>query len=163
MSQTLTRIASVFACLTAFATNGLAPSCADSTSRYTPWGVDEYQLFGLKKQELETKFKEKLFFSKDFARATLSRTGTGLGYQGAVFNLSFTKERVSSVQGVFEGCTQNYSRPRFDSKEAALNYAIDGLSSCSGADEKKSLAQAKQVLAELKRSSGQGDNAHSRL
>jgi hypothetical protein len=126
-----------------------------SESHYTPWGIDEYQLFGLTKQELTTKFKGKLFFSKEFDRATIyeNEMGTCLGYQGPVFKLYFSNARVSSVQGVFEGCRQEYERPRFYTKEAALDYAIKGLSSYSGAEDQKRLAQAKQALAELNHSS----------
>jgi hypothetical protein len=131
----------------------IAPGFCGCESNYTPWGVDEYQLFDLTKQELSTKFKGTLFFSKDFHRATFSQNGTGLGYQGPVFKLSFSDGRVTSVQGVFEGCTQTYGRPCFDSKEVALNYAIEGLCSYTGPDEQKSLAQAKQALAQLKHAS----------
>lgn len=153
MNFKISPVAFILGCFTAFVIVGIIPGFGDSESHYTPWGIDEYQLFGLTKQELSTKFKDKLFFSKDFARATFLQNGTGLGYQGAVFKLSFSSGRVSSVQGVFEGCTQNYERPRFDTKELALNYAIQGLSSCNGPEEQKSLAQAKQALAELRQAS----------
>ena len=146
-------VACVLGCLTACVIVCIAPGFCNGESHYTPWGVDEYQLFGLTKQELSTKFKGQLFFSKNFDRATFSENGTGLGYQGPVFKLSFINDRVSSIQGVFEGCTQNYERPRFEDKEVALNYAIQGLSSCTGPEEQKSLAQAKQALAELKHAS----------
>ena len=131
----------------------ITPGVCDSESDYTPWGVDEYQLFDLTKQELSAKFKGKLFFSKDFDRASLLQNGTGRGYQGPLFELSFSNGRVSSVHGVFVGCRQSYERPRFDSKEAALNYAIDGLSSYTGPKERNILAQAKQALIELKHAS----------
>jgi len=140
----------VLCCVTACVIAFVAPGFCNCDSDYTPWGVDEYQLFDLTKQELSTKFKGKLFFSEDFRRATFSQTGTGLGYQGPVFKLSFSDGRVSSVQGVFEGCTATYERRRLDTKEVAVNYAIEGLSSYTGPDEQKSLAQAKQALAELK-------------
>ena len=32
---------------------------------YVPWGVDEYELFGLSKLELAKKFKDKLHFNND--------------------------------------------------------------------------------------------------
>lgn len=129
-----------------------APSY-NAESYYTPWGIEEYQLLGLNKNELSKVFKGRLFFSKDFKRATFSEKGTGLGYQGAVFNLSFNDGKVSSVQGIFEGCTQKYKRPRFNSKKAALIYSINNLSSYKGAKEQESLKQAKQALAELKNAS----------
>jgi hypothetical protein len=146
-------VSCVLECLIACVIVSIGPGFCSSESHYTPWGVDEYQLIGLTQQELSTKFKRCLFFSKDFDRATLSQNGTGLGYQGPVFKLSFSNGRVSSVHGVFEGCTQTYERPRFDTKEEALDYAIAGLSSYTGPQEQKSLAQAKQALAELKRAS----------
>lgn len=128
------------------------PGVCGSAAQYTPWGVDEYQLLGLTKEELSKKFKDKLFFSEKYDRAAFSQSGTGLGYQGAVFKLSFRKGRVASVQGVFEGCKQDFERPRFNSKEVAIKYAIKGLSSYTGEKEKKSLSKARQALAKLKRS-----------
>ncbi len=116
---------------------------------YTPWGIDEYELFGLTRAELASKFKNKLFFKDDFHRAEMCQEGTGLGYQGPVFNLNFKNDRVDSVQGVFEGCTKAYSRPIFTSKEAALRYAVDELSRMPNPAEQQKLAKAKAALEEL--------------
>lgn len=160
MKFSFSPIASVFGYLIACVIMCINPGLCDSESEYTSWGVDEYQLFGLTKQELSTKFKSKLFFSRDFERATVFHNGTGRGYQGPIFELSFSDGRVSSVHGIFVGCRQSCERPRFDSKEAALNYAIQGLSSCTGAEEKKRLVQARQALAELKRASIMKNSKH---
>ena len=141
----------VLACLSVVVCSN--PGFCERCCNYAPWGIDEYHLLGLSKEELSKKFKGKLFFSKSFKRATFSQEGTGLGYQGAVFNLSFKNDRVSSVQGVFEGCTQKYERPVFKSKKKALIYAINHLSDCKGAKEQQSLTQAQKALAELKNAS----------
>ena len=146
----------VFTCLSAIIC--IAPGFCERCCNYAPWGIDEYQLLGLNKEELTKNFKGKLFFSKGFKRATFSKEGTGLGYEGAVFNLTFINDRVSSVQGVFEGCTQKYSRPVFKSKREALKYAIKHLSTYQGAKEQKSLAQAQGELAKLKNSSSSTKN-----
>lgn len=145
-------VADLLGCLVACVLMCAPPSFCQGESQYAPWGVDEYQLFGLTKAELSTKFKGKLFFSKDFERATIYESGTGLGYQGPLFKLSFTDGKVSSVQGVFEGCKQTLVRPRFETKEAAVLYAIRGLSSYTGTSEQKSLAQAQRELASLNKS-----------
>lgn len=141
----------VFACLSVIVCSN--PGFCERCCNFTPWGIEEYQLLGLSKEELSKKFKGKLFFSKGFKRATFQQEGTGLGYQGAVFKLSFNNNRVSSVQGVFEGCTQEYERPVFRSKKEALIYAIKHLSQYKGAQEQQSLAQAQKALAKLKTAS----------
>lgn len=121
----------------------------EKESKYVNWGVDEYELFGLTRSELSRKFKGRLFFDKDHAVARLCETGTGLGYAGPTFRLKFSNGTVSSVQGVFEGCTANYFRPPFDSKEAAINYAVEGLKA-SGASAQIKLEEAKRELAKEK-------------
>jgi hypothetical protein len=83
MEFRLPPVAGVMGYLIAFAIVGIAPVFCNTESAYTPWGIDEYQFFGLTKQELSTKFKDKLFFSKDFERATFSKSGTGLGFIGS--------------------------------------------------------------------------------
>lgn len=125
------------------------PAQCEEVSQYTPWGIDEYQLFGLTKRELSQQFKGKLFFYNDYKRATFSEAGTGLGYQGAVFKLTFKSGKVDTVHGVFEGCRTDYARPLFKNKEAAVRYAIDGLGKQSGAKEKRSLDRARTALAEI--------------
>jgi hypothetical protein len=150
MMLRMSRVARFFAFLAASLIIGVGPGFGDSEANYTPWGVDEYELFGLTKQQLKTKFLGKLYFSTDYSRALFKPPGAGMSYQGPVFKLLFEDGKVTTVCGVFEGCKENFQRPRFDSKEAALEYAINGLSSCSGKEEQASLSRAKRVLAELR-------------
>lgn len=128
----------------------VVPQFALSQNAYAPWGVDEYELLGLTKQELAQQFKNKLFFSKDWSTAATSEYGTGLGYQGATFRLTFVDGKVAAVQGVFVGCTREYQRTKFVSKRAALQYAIAGLSTQKGAAEKQKLESAQRELGKYR-------------
>lgn len=126
-----------------------SPQFAFSQNGYTPWGIDEYELFGLTKQQLSQQFKGKLFFSNDWSEAKMNEHGTGLGYEGATFKLKFADGRVSGVHGVFKGCTANYERPEFSNKREALQYAITNLSNQSGAAEKQKRAAALLELSKV--------------
>lgn len=146
MKLTFPSVANVIGCFLVSLVASIVPgNCCQSP--YTAWGVDEYELFGLTKEELSREFASRLFFSVSFDHANLLKNGTGLGYQGPTFKVYFSNGRVSSVQGIFEGCTHSYWRPRFYSRLDAVKYAIDGLSDTNEVD---ALEKARAALAELK-------------
>jgi len=122
-------------------------------AKYVSWGVDEYEFFGLSKQQLAAQFKGKLSFSKDFSRALFGRFEACHSYDGATFNLFFEGNKVSRVQRVFVGCNGTLEGPVFESKQAALRFAVDGLTPAAkrGAlkpAELKKLESARKMLME---------------
>lgn len=134
---------------------------AQQSAGYVPWGVDEYELFGLTKQELVAKFKGKLQFSEDGTRAMFGAVEACHTYDGPTFKLSFDPEnkRVSSVQRIFVGCTSTQFGPIFDRKQDALGFAISGLSQLAKRGTLKpaeltKLNAAQKMLAQLKANSG---------
>jgi hypothetical protein len=125
--------------------------CAEA--KYVSWGVDEYEFFGLTKQQLTAQFKGKLTFAKDFSRAVFGRFEACHSYDGATFKLFFDGNKVSRVQRVFVGCNETQEGPLFESKQAALKFAIDGLTPDAkrGAlkpAELKKLESARKMLME---------------
>lgn len=124
-------------------------SAADKIGTYTDWGVDEYEFFGLTKIEVEKKFKGKLCFHAGFERVHF-QGGSGLNYLGPTFCLHFKDGKVASVQGIFEGCRDTFYRPLLTSKEAALKFAIAGLSDSKDGRAMWKLGEAKKILAALK-------------
>ncbi|MFN8656553.1 MAG: hypothetical protein U0105_09460 [Candidatus Obscuribacterales bacterium] len=96
---------------------------------YVPWGMDEFQFFALTKEELKSRYKDKVEFRDDMRRVLLSpQKGGCAGYDGPTFALTYVKGRVSSVQRIFVGCKETQYGPVLDSKEAALKFSIAGLS-----------------------------------
>lgn len=95
---------------------------------YVPWGVDEYEFFGLTKPQLAEKFKGKLIFDKEFEKATFRSFKGCHTYDGASFKLSFENGKVSKVQRIFLGCTETQEGTVFESKETAVRYAVEELS-----------------------------------
>src|ERR1700722_18203961 len=69
-------------------------------AEYVPWGVDEYELFGLSKSELAKDFKNTFHFNKEFTQAYLiSET------YGPRFLLIYDHDHIASVQRMFiDGC-----------------------------------------------------------
>lgn len=124
-------------------------------AKYVAWGVDEYEFFGLTKQQLASQFKGKLTFAPDFSRAVFGRFEACHSYDGATFKLFFDGNKVSKVQRVFVGCNETQEGPVFESKQAALKFAIDGLAPAAQrgllkSDEMKKLSAAKKMLLEKK-------------
>lgn len=121
-----------------------------------PWGVEEYEFFSLTKQQLAARFKgSKVGFREDMKRVVLGpQQGGCAGYDGPTFELTFTKGKVSRVQRIFVGCKETQYGPPLDSKEAALKYAIAGLSQYTAATEKAKLQAARAELSALQKASG---------
>lgn len=124
-------------------------------ANYVPWGVDEYEFFALSREQLATRFKGKVQFRDDMQRVLVSpQKGLCAGYDGPTFKLTFTDGRVSRVQRIFVGCKENQYGPTLDSKEAALRYAITGLSGFTAQSEKLKLQATRAELAALQKSRG---------
>lgn len=127
-------------------------ACAgEKQGTYTSWGVDEYEFFNLSKADLSKTFKGKLCFEEGYDRVHLAgaKNEGCRGYLGPVFKLQFSNNRVAGVQALFEGCKDNFWRPKFTSKKDALKYAIQGLSSSSDAKDKQKLKAAQSELKAL--------------
>jgi hypothetical protein len=117
---------------------------------YISWGVDEFELFGLTKTELAQQFKNKLTFDWTNSRAYVGHSLSS----PRLFILTLKDKRVSEVQRVVRdpaGC--NLEGPLFTSKEAALRFAINGLSELGKLrpEEENKHAVAKQTLIEIER------------
>ena len=114
---------------------------------YVPWGVDEYELFGLTKSDLCKNFKGKLDFDEQFTHAHLS------GYPGPQFLLTFAGDRVSIVRRMFiDGGGCHIMGPILKSKKEALIFSIDGLSKLPhGGDkaDRERLACARRLLGDI--------------
>ena len=129
---------------------GMFPVIAhDLHARYVSWGIDEYELFGLTKDQLKKDFKNKLFFNGDFSDAHFCPDGDA----GPQFLLKFENDHVSQVQRMFiDGGGCHIMGPILESKKEALQFSIDGLSSnpygCDEADHKR-LLSAKTLLKGL--------------
>jgi hypothetical protein len=133
---------------------GAYPALA-TEAKYVPWGYDEYQFFGLTKQQLTANFKDKVEFREDMKRVSLApQKGACSGYDGATFELSFTDGKVTRVQRIFMGCKETQFGPILESKEAALKYAIAGLSGFKWLSpaEKAKLQSARAELAAMQKS-----------
>lgn len=118
-------------------------------AKYVPWGVDEYELFGLTPTELSSKFEGKLRFEENYTHAYMRESNNG-----PQFLIKMAGGRVCGVRRMFidgEGC--NILGPELPSKQAALEFSIDGLSKLKGAGDKedlKRLADAQEQLKKLK-------------
>lgn len=121
---------------------------------YVPWGLDEFEFFSLTKPQLQTKFAGQAEFRNDMTRVLLSpQKGGCAGYDGPTFALTFKQGKVAAVQRIFVGCKETQCGPVLDSKEAALKYAIAGLSkveTLSPGDQSK-LQTARAELADLQK------------
>jgi hypothetical protein len=121
---------------------------------YVPWGIDEFELFSLTRDELQQKFKDELRFKNDYAEAVMAG-GDGPGFGQPHFQLSFDKDKtakVTAVQRVFvDGAGCDIKGPLLTSKVEALKFSIDGLSKCTNLNEKEAekLATAKELLANI--------------
>ncbi len=129
----------------------------ESDCSYIFWGVDEFELFGLTKNELSQQFKNKLTFDWANSRAYVG----GSRRSSRQFILTIKDQRVSEVQRVKRdpaGC--NLEGPLFTSKEAALRFTIEGLSGLNPLrpEEIKKLATAKRDLIEIERAKTRKDH-----
>lgn len=113
---------------------------------YVPWGIDEFELFGLTKKEIGVKSKGELQFNEEDSSAQW-KDG-----RSAHFQVAFDKDgKIISVQRVFvdgAGCLMR--GPLFTSIKQALQFSVDGLSKREHLDlaEKEKLSTAKALLDE---------------
>ena len=120
----------------------------DLETAYTPWGIDEYELYGLTKEELKQKFERNLHFNYDYSEAVF------YGGKNPRFELTFDNDKkVATIQRIFidgDGC--HLKGPVLKSKQAALEFAVDGLLKISKLTEKEqlNLAIARKSLADLR-------------
>ncbi len=143
------RIAAVLA---TFIITAQAPILAEiKVGPYVDWGVDEYEFFGLTKDQVTKKFAGRLCFQEGFERVHF-KGGTGLNYYGPTFKLGFNNGKVDTVQGIFEGCRDTIYRPLFKSKKDALKFTCAGLADAKDDAGKKKLAAARKELATVEAS-----------
>jgi len=132
--------------LLAFVFTPVAFSHDHLKAEYVPWGIDEYELFGLTKNQLAKDFKNKLHFNKEFSEGYLTR----LDY-GPRFLFTYNNNQVSSIQRMFiDGYGCHIMGPILNSKKEALKFSIDGLSALPNGGDKEDhlrLISAKKLLA----------------
>jgi hypothetical protein len=115
-------------------------------AEYVPWGIDEYELFGLTKDKLAKDFKNKIRFNKEFSDGYLTRPD-----YGPHFLFTYNNNQVSSVQRMFiDGYGCHIMGPILNSKKEALKFSIDGLTALPNGGDKEDhrrLLAAKKLLA----------------
>lgn len=146
------RIATVSALLLLLSSG--AAFAQDAAAGYVPWGVDEYEFFGLTKAQLKSHFKGKMRFSADVERASFGPVEACHTYDGATFKLGYSADKVVAVQRIFVGCNETSYGPAFENKQAALKFAIAGLSKLADrgalkAAELNKLLGARKILASM--------------
>lgn len=123
----------------------------DSPTNYVSWGVDEYELFGLTKEELETKYKDQMHFAPNYSKAIMNDAKNNCkSFVGPTFRLTYNDGKVVAVQRVFEACGKDFTGPVFESKKDALEFAIKGLTGAKNSKDQAKLSLAKEDLAKLK-------------
>ncbi len=107
---------------------------------YMPWSVEEYQLFGLTKEQIISKY------SAHFSNDGSSITGNGYDY-----NLDFDKaHRVRAVQRYFHAeCNRPRYGPWLQSQSDALNYCAEGLAGYHDPKSEAKLATVKEMLGKI--------------
>jgi hypothetical protein len=121
-------------------------------ARYSSWGIDEYELFGLTKQQLATKFKSRAEFRENFKRFCIApQKGACAGYDGPTFELTFENNKVSKIQRIFMGCKETQWGPLLTSKEGALRYFVSSMNDIarSGPLRPDEVVKLKAAQAEL--------------
>jgi len=124
----------------------------DSPTAYVSWGIDEYELFGLSKEELDSKYKSKMRFTPNFSKAIISDAKNECKtFVGPTFRLTYDNNgKVVAVQRCFEACGKDFVGPELNSKKEALQFAVNGLTGTKNAKDQEKLASAKDELAKLK-------------
>lgn len=133
----------------AIATVIQAPVGAHSLeATYVPWGVDEYEFFGLTAPELAKDFKGKLEFERDYTKAFfVGHHSSGFGQPQ--FELTFDKGKVVRVRRLLiDGAGCNIEGPSLSSKKEALRFSVDGLTNLANRDRNDDarLKAARQML-----------------
>src|SRR5271170_8120823 len=120
------------------------------TAVYVPWGVDEYELFGLTGDELSKKFAKTLRFEENHRHAYFC---TGRSSDGPQFILHFNNGRVSRVQRMFiDGGGCHIIGPELQTKKEALKFSTEGLSdlgTSASKEDTERLQQASKMLKDL--------------
>lgn len=129
--------------------NGKLP---DSNAAYVSWGIDEYELFGMTKEELDSKYKGQMKFTSNFSKAIMSDAKNECKtFVGPTFRLTYNDEgKVVAVQRCFEACGKDFVGPQLGTKKEALEFAVNGLTGTKNAKDLEKLASAKNELAKLK-------------
>lgn len=124
----------------------------ESPTQYVSWGVDEYELFGLSKEELDAKYKESMRFTPNYSKAVMSDAKNECKtFVGPTFRLTYNADgKVVAVQRCFEACGKDFVGPQLNSKKEALQFAIQGLANTKNAKDQEKLKSAKAELAKLK-------------
>ncbi|MDX2107194.1 MAG: hypothetical protein SFY67_12405 [Candidatus Melainabacteria bacterium] len=124
----------------------------DSPTNYVSWGIDEYELFGLSKKELDTKYKDKMRFVPNFSKAIMSDAKNECKtFVGPTFRLTYDDQgKIVAVQRCFEACGKDFVGPQLNTRKEALEFAINGLTGTKNAKDQEKLASAKAELAKLK-------------
>jgi hypothetical protein len=120
-------------------------------ANYIPWGVDEYEFFGLTTPELAKDFKGKMEFEQYYTRAYFPGYRHA-GFGQPQFELTFDKGKVVRVRRLLvDGAGCNIEGPNLSSKKEALLFSVDGLTKLANRDRNDDarLKAAKQMLAEI--------------
>lgn len=132
-------------------------SQAQNTVGYSSWGIDEYELFGLTPSEIASKFGQWASLSSNEQTLTINNPIT---CSTKCFFLRYKGGRVCSVKRQFSAPYDGILNigPELQSKEAALEYKINAVTSWKTSDQEtaKQLAEAKKILADLRRSEVKG-------
>jgi hypothetical protein len=104
------------------------PSFAEDVAKYASWGIDEYEFFGLTKQQVVQKFKNKVTFRENYQRICIApQPGSCAGYDGPTFQVTYENGKVAKVQRIFMGCKETQYGPVFSDKNAAMRYFISSM------------------------------------
>lgn len=142
------RQAAILVILFVFAT----VSCWANDAKYASWGIDEYEFFGLTKQQVVQKFKSKVTFRENYQRICIApQPGSCAGYDGPTFQLTYENGKVAKVQRVFIGCKETQYGPVFSTKDAAIRYFVSSMTELAKRSKLRPDEQAKlkAVQAEL--------------
>jgi len=120
-------------------------------AEYVPWGVDEYELFGLTKADIAKSFKDTLGFEEPESRIYfVGYNSPGLGRPG--FVVTFADGKIATVKRLFiDGGGCHIVGPVLKSKKEALNFTIAGVSKLTNrsAKDEARLTMLKKKLAEI--------------
>jgi hypothetical protein len=113
---------------------------------YVSWGIDEFELFGLTKEKLDEKFKDRMHFRSSDSAAVWNDG------RAAHFRLAFGDDnKVATVQRIFiDGAGCEIKGPLLKSKKEALDFSVDGLSKLGHLDQgdQSKLETAQALLKE---------------
>lgn len=126
--------------------------CRADDAKYASWGIDEYEFFGLTKQQVVQKFKSKVVFRENYQRICIApQAGSCSGYDGPTFQLTYENGKVAKVQRVFIGCKETQYGPVFSTKTAAIKYFVSSMNELAKRSTLRPDEQAKlkAVRAEL--------------